>query len=439
MWGAPWPQGARTLSDALVRPIAPQGLRIHDAGPIWSEVLAYPVHLDVAPGWVEVLLEVRAGAVEVVLRDAAGMVIDDAIVSATAQMQRVGLCIPAGRCPFQLVLRSASETALPLVADVLDVRVSAAAADPGLVSEDTLLVVYDCNRRPANYAAVMCLMAADIARRQRGLRAMHVALRPEGEAGARRLGADFRRVYPAAARHDFALRILPALARLQPSVESVEVVGDASALAALMASASYAQQMPGGTSVDPAVLHDFRLALGTEPDPAGAGRPRAADDDRTAIATWLSGVSGGRRVVTVTPRIERYDVGGNSNLAEWRAWAGQTDACVVLVGDPRDGAPPLPDGPWICAPESTPGATQALYELADANLAAYGERALPLLAGVAPFTIWVPTVPGGGMFDPRALRAVGLLADDQPALLAPGQSLVFSAPEASELAAAARG
>lgn len=423
---------ARAGADALVR-VGTNGLLVSSVGGMWSE--AADIALPVTDGPMVVCARggVRAGAAELAV-----MAGDHELRSRALRgpgLHDEYLPVPAGQGGLRLVVRGTGPE-VPVVACLASALLEPVPLQP--VAADELVAVYDLDVRTAGYAAVMFVLAAEAARRTAGLAGVRLVVAPETAVGERRLGEAFRRAHPAPGRGRFALALLAELAALLPGWRGPEVVDDPRVVEGLIAAApaSYGGH-PDLSGAEGPVAADFRAVLTDASRADGTARLAAPAAARAEVDAWLADVSGGRRVVTLLPRVEAYEPEANTDLDAWRAWAAHRDELVVLVRDPRSPATSRADGPWLVPPWDDIARNQALFEAVDANLAAYGEHSLPLLGGVAGFTMWVSAGATTGMFSTATLRAVGFALDGHTPILMPGQQVIFEAPSADMLSAAA--
>ena len=418
----------RPGADALIRK-SDEGLIVSCVGDAWSDAVNVSLPTLAEPLLACVRAEARAGTAEVSV-----MAGDLEICSRALRgpgLHDEYLAVPAGHGDLRLLVRTTA-TGRPVVARLAAVSLESVVPQP--VAADELLAIYDLDVRTAGYSAVMFVLAADAARRVAGLSGVRLVVVPETSVGERRLADDFRRAYPARERRVFIERLLGDLVRLLPGWRAPEVVEDRRVIEGLVAAAPAAY----GAHPDPRADHgpvvtDFRAVLGSPDASSKQGRLVAPEAVRVEVTGWLRDEGAGRRIITLSPRAEEYEPEANTNLDEWRAWAEGREELVVLVPDPRSPAPCRTPGPWVVPPWSDFVCNQALFEVADMNLAAYGEHSLPLLGGTASFVMWVPPATTTGMYSRAALTSLGFLLDGRTPGLMPHQRLAFEIPSPSSL------
>lgn len=254
------------------------------------------------------------------------------------------------------------------------------APDAGALSSagtasDTLYAFYDLAVAPVTFDFLWFLVGADLARRRRGLSAIHMIIAPGPVDGLRKEHADYERVIDRAARRSRIHNIfLPACALL-PSVSGTTVAS----------SREQAEQLfrLAGENVYPSG-YEPALPIYSNPQPcldaarrerAAIGTLRATRIDLQTVERWLRARGCERRVVTVTFRSYGYMPARNSNMAAWVAFARRLDRTrfsPVIIPDTDqtlDVLPPeLADFPVFSEAAWNLGLRMALYERAYLNL-----------------------------------------------------------------------
>lgn len=430
---------AVSFADLIVSPAAlarsdGESLLLSFVGPRWSQVAALP--LPAMSGWCAVWIDadVLAGSVYLQLTDAAGTVFRAVGIDSRAtgrHLLRVHGLQRGSELRFVTSDRSDGPAVLSLRGIEIEPWVGSAPTPT-----TTLTAVYDLNIRPAAYTVAFFLLAAEQQRRDRGLDTIGMVIVPEGLVGTDLLPEGFRVAYPASSRAAFTETIIPEMALLLPGVGSVcRATDPVAVLDAISASENvFGDEVAYGVEIP--VHKDVSAVLSDAHFSGGAGRLVPTDDSLALVDEWLERVRGDRRVVTVTPRIDRYDVAANSRIDTWVAALQNAEDLVILVPDPRDPVGTSPPGPWVEFPLAGPANNLALYQRADVNLAEYGGQSMPLFTSPFPFSMWLPVGNGAESLSVRHLRDLGFVPGQPVPMLTPAQRLVYSAPSVTDLRAA---
>jgi hypothetical protein len=247
---------------------------------------------------------------------------------------------------------------------------------PTFANSDTLLYAfYDLEVAPITFDFLWFLAAADLHRRHRSLKDIHVIIVPGRYEGLRHERADYEPAVSSSARHERVQSILFEACRLLPSC------------AGITHAATRAETQSLRSSVHHIFPSDYDASLPTFPtsrvclDAARRGeRPiavlRATPERRSNVERWLAARGiGSRRLITITLRGYSYMPQRNSNLAAWSQFARSLDPArffVVFVPDTDEtieGLPSLMNG-LITFPEAAwnIGLRMALYERACLNM-----------------------------------------------------------------------
>ncbi len=415
-----------------------QGIQISSMEGVWGQSARVPI----PPGdqWtrLDARCSVIAGQADVLVTTTAGAPVAREALEPGGAPHSVVALVPPLVAGGQLAIVSADPSGRPLVVHLAQIRLDPITGLGERASADALVAVHDVNIRAGTFAVVPFLLAAERERQARGARSLDLVILPGSRIAEQTLGEAYRRAYPPSVRRDFVERLIPAIARCLPATRSVEIAGDRKCG---WDGLTDAEGLPFGVDLSaiprstPPVHADHRSAFGDPGLASGTGRLRAPDDAVTTVRSWLATVVRDCRgpVITVTLRSEAYLPDRNSDVAQWAAALTDVSAVVVLVPDPCIGAPLPPDGPWIVFPHATPGEQLALYELADVNLAQFGNHAMLLIGSTAPFAVWIPCTGPGALFTYAELDALGLAATSSPPFLMPGQRLFYSEPSSDAL------
>jgi len=240
--------------------------------------------------------------------------------------------------------------------------------------DDLLYAFYDLSVAPVTFDFLWFLAGAELERRRRDLRAVHVAIVPGRYDGLRRETPEYEaRISPAARRSRIAAMLVPACAFL-PTLSGITVASSREQAAQLVdrAGAVFPQRYEPALPRYPGPQEPLRAA---REEGARIGVLRARDQDSRVIDEWLArrGCSGD--VVTITLRSYDHTPERNSNIAAWAAFARGLDPArfsVVFVPDTAQCLEPaseiLRGFPVFGEAALVLGLRMALYERAYLNL-----------------------------------------------------------------------
>ncbi|MFQ5668531.1 MAG: hypothetical protein ACE5I7_19170 [Candidatus Binatia bacterium] len=237
-----------------------------------------------------------------------------------------------------------------------------------------LYFFYDLDVCPVTYDIASYLAVAELERRRRGLRSLHVVVVP-----GRRLVEeedDYQAVIGPAARRVRLSNMVPPILGLLPACTGYTVCssrGQAAALRLLFARHIF----PRGYSPAFPVYPDGREVRERARQGASVFPMfRAGDEALRAVKGFLEPRARGRRVVAITLREYGYMPARNSDLASWTEFADGLDPdryTVVFVRDTSRALEPAPSELrrhiLFDAASWNVGLRMALYELAYLNLA----------------------------------------------------------------------
>jgi hypothetical protein len=242
-------------------------------------------------------------------------------------------------------------------------------------AHDVLFAFYDLEVAPVTFDFLWFLAAADLQRRQLGLRSVHVVIVPGSHDGLRRERDDYNLVVDAEARQARiqniliqACRVLPSCGGLTMATSRAEAAFLRSAVARHILPADYEPALP----IFPGPQSCLEAARNGE---SGIACLRAPQEELRAVEVWIRARVGSRRLVVITLRRYSYMPARNSNLAAWVAFARALDAsryCPVFIPDTNDTIQGLPSElrEFTVFPEAAWNIAlrMALYERAFVNL-----------------------------------------------------------------------
>lgn len=299
--------------------------------------------------------------------------------------------------------------------------------------DDTLYAFYDLQVAPITYDACWFALAADLARRRRGLPRVHFVIVPGTMSGVR----EERAVYEAAV--DVAQRVwrvhnvvIPILT-LVPSCAGYTLLPDRRAAESLRADAgervypeSYEPALP--VSHHPSELLRLRPGEG-----AGIGVLRSSVQGLRYVERWMAPRLHGRGAISITLRDYAFMPARNSNLDAWTAFARYLDPAKylpVFVLDTERTLDPMPamlEGFEVLREASwNVGLRMALYESSYLNLgvsngplyfAAMNDQVRLLM-----FKIITPSVP---QTTEEFMRQLGFQIGGQMPFATPFQRLIW--------------
>lgn len=409
---------------------------------IWSTICSAPFAPTEDWSLLEVVGGVVGGQCDVQVVTTAGTTVAREPLAHVSHAGGHRLVIPPLPSGGTVAVVNSDPSGRPVVLNLDRLVVHDAGTIPVGLSGDALLAVYDLNVRTAAFSVVPFLVAADRQRADMGARSLDVLVMPESRITDQVLGDSFRDAYPKAARRDFIERLLPAIAECLPAIRRVTMPRDRPAAQAHLVEAALPVFGADLSPMSPAAAashEDSRAFCADAQLGNGLSRLSAPDAASRAVREWLDGLGGlrSRAVVTVTVRNERYMEAWNSRVEDWRAALADLDALVVLVPDPRLGAPSAPEGPWLVFPLNGVDSQVALYEIASLNLAQYADHAAVLLASRGPFVYWVPITGPGAVLSEDLVETLGLGPDPPPPFLQPEQSIRYDLPSPEDIRGAA--
>ena len=301
-------------------------------------------------------------------------------------------------------------------------------------SDDTLYAFYDLQVAPITFDVLWFMAAAELRRRELGLRRIAVTIVPGRERGLRAEDPAYEAIVEPDQRRMRIDKILLQTLSLSPDIESAVLAKDRAEAADLRRAAQH---------VYPA-LYDVRLPSAHEPrevmDAARRGRLaqrlRAPAEARDWVAQWLAANAGGRRLVTVTLRQYGYRESRNSDIAAWGQFARGLDPAryaVAVIPDTAEIGKPLPAEfrGRLYLPEAALDVRlrMALYEAAFVNLGVNcGPLLMPLFAEQRLRCLMFKLLPEDPAYAAEAgpyMRALGFVAGETPPNSRPGQKWVW--------------
>ena len=400
-------------------------------------MLEIPLTARPGPVVVEVGIQVRAGAIEARLDSPSGVV--DSLAIAAAPLgtpAQIGLEAARLAPGSRLVIVGRTRGEAPTVVHLGPVRVTA--LDDRTVQDphagDALLAVYDLRRCPPGLSFAAFLIDAEKARLAAGLSVIDVILLHGGPGRDADLPAEYRRVFPEPLREEWVASLLPGLTELLPSVRYVHHRHDRDAVLreALASSRAFPTSVLPEAGSSPPILRSFEAA--TNPSAPRLSAPSGA---LNRVGQWLGQVASSHPITILQPRAEGYVPEMNSAVAVWAEAAQRMAGTVIVAPDPRRPSLPAPEGPWVEMPWHDVASTQALYELADLTIAAYGEGAIPLMLSTAPYALWVLSDDRVPAMSADTLRIMNLAPGGTPRPSAHRQTVHHGRPTVDALTALA--
>lgn len=274
-----------------------------------------------------------------------------------------------------LLPRTATGQVLHRGARALGREISGRRRAPAAEAGDLLYAFYDLAVAPVTFDFLWFLVGAELERRRRGLRAVHVAIVPGPHKGFRRENPEYEARVDAAARQARVRSMLVPACALLPSISGVTVASSreqAELLAALAGAAVFPQAYEPALPRYPGPQEALRAS---REEGAGIAVLQAPKEDLRAVDSWLAAQGCRRDVVTVTLRSYDYTPERNSNIAAWAAFARSLDPVrflVVFVPDATRCLEPPPEilhgFPVFGQAALVLGLRMALYERAYLNL-----------------------------------------------------------------------
>lgn len=242
-------------------------------------------------------------------------------------------------------------------------------------ASETLFAFYDLKVSPITFDFLWFLTAAELHRRRRGLKDIHVVVVPGPHGGVRMEEDDYDAVVDAQERRHRIRNILSSACSTLPSSSGFTVTAtreEASTLRASMAQhvfpADYETALPSFVSS----RHCMDAARNGE---GPIGVLRATADMLERADHWIAQRAQGRPVVTITSRAYGYMPARNSNSEAWAAFARSLDPnryLPVIIPDLEEtikGVPAAFSGLTICPEASRSVAFRmALYERVYVNM-----------------------------------------------------------------------
>ena len=285
---------------------------------------------------------------------------------------------------------------------------------------DVLYAFYDLQVSPATFDIVVFLVLAELARREEGLRYLHVVIVPGTNEGFR---PDAFTPYDTASKSWRLRNVLVPCCWLIPSCMNVTVCvsrREAKSLRASLAKWVFPEGYAVGSPkpyyswihVADAVQNKGAQIPSIEPSPTAQGYVR----------DWIRCRCGGRKVVTITLRECAYEQERNSNLKDWAAFACSLDKtvyCPVIIRDidavfepvssEMEGMLLFPEAVWNIELRA------ALCQLSYLNLSvASGPFVLSMMNQNARGLLFKILVPSCGATSEKHLRAIGMEPGSQP-------------------------
>ena len=301
-------------------------------------------------------------------------------------------------------------------------------------SDDTLYTFYDLQVAPITFDVLWFMAAAELRRRECGLRRIAVMIVPGRERGLRAEDPAYEAVVEPNERRTRIDTVLLQALSLSPEIESAVLAKDRAEAAALRRAARH---------VYPA-LYDVALPSAHEPpevmDAARQGRLaqrlRAPEDFRNWVARWIAANAGERRLVTVTLRQYGYRQSRNSDIGAWGQFARGLDPAryaVAVVPDTAESGKPMPEEFRGCLylPETALDVRLrlALYEAAFVNLGVNcGPLHMSLFTERPVRCLMFKLLPEDPEYAAEAwpyMRALGFVAGETPPNSRPGQKWVW--------------
>ncbi len=242
-------------------------------------------------------------------------------------------------------------------------------------SDDTLFAFYDLQVAPITYHACWFAVAADLARRRRGLRQVHFVIVPGTKGGVREERAVYEAAVDVAERiwrvHNIVIPILT----LVPSCAGYTLLPDRRAVESLRVDAGDRIYPEHYEPALPVSHHPSELLMLHPRELAGIGVLRSSVQGLRYVERWMAPRLHGRRVITVTLRDYAFMTARNSNLDAWTAFARHLNPAKylpVFVLDTERTLDPLPavlEGLEVFREASwNVGLRMALYESSYLNL-----------------------------------------------------------------------
>ena len=269
----------------------------------------------------------------------------------------------------------------------------------GAGTDDTLFFFYDLRDFPLSFDLATSLVVAEIERRKRGLKWVHLVLVPGDWSLAATDGYD--KAVPAAARHLRIYQLALPLAQLLESCKGVTLcasLAEAEHIRFALAREVYPPRY------EPAAHSSHLIDLASARAPGLAADRffpmfRANDEARRAVAAFLSDRIGKRRAIVITLRQYGFVEERNSNVANWIAFADELDRekfAAVFVPDTAVALGALDAGLRRHIVSETAawniGVRMALYEAAYLNIAhAGGPLELAYYNEACRYAIFMPT------------------------------------------------
>ncbi len=224
---------------------------------------------------------------------------------------------------------------------------------------------------PPGYNVTNFIVLADIERERRGLDAIHVVLVPG-------LGDGFRAedVEYAVSHKLWRVRNLvwPATSLL-PTCSGTTVCADREEAGRILSGCDDRIFPTGYSIVNPLAYHDYATINALAMEGVVIPRLRATEQARNYVSQWLADHAGERRPIVVTLREASYDIGRNSTVENWAAFAHSLDTsiyCPVIVRDTEAVFSSLPEEleglPVFHEPSVNIDVRAALYEAAFLNI-----------------------------------------------------------------------
>jgi hypothetical protein len=281
-------------------------------------------------------------------------------------------------------------------------------------ASETLAACYDLDVYPISYDICWFLVRADMERKRRGLRLLHIIFIPVEDHEGREYPPGYDSVIDLTSRKWRFANICASMTQLIPYCEAVTTCGSRTQAAALELLARH--RWPdiktfGGPPALSSIYGDLIRGLGTAGPDWGLAAP---DQGLRYIGQWLKDRAGGRKPVVVTLRQYGVDLQRNSRVGDWIAFLkglDQTRYFPVLVPD-TDTALQINeafDGVALCEEAAwNLGLRMALYQSAYLNLFVNsGPASLCILSSRCRYLLFKVTVPGIHLASEGTLRQMG--------------------------------
>jgi hypothetical protein len=237
--------------------------------------------------------------------------------------------------------------------------------------KDILYAVWDLEVTPPTFDLLNFLCMAEQEREARGLAGFSLVVVPGPEAGFRD-----NKVHTMDQKRWRVHNILLAASALQPYCVGVNLCHSRESATSLLYKLPRSQLFPDRYTIGAPVGHyNWRLTFAAIAEGKNLQTLRARSEARRIVRDWLSGITKGRRVVTVTLREAPYEETRNSRLEEFGNFLRKLDKTKILPVILRDQAkafeplPPEFDGAERFDPALwNIELRMAIYELADYNL-----------------------------------------------------------------------